>query len=112
MKNLIDIIEGMKKIESLDSISDKLANNYPKNNEFTHEEKKALNDYTTSSREINTYHWQRNNKIPKLYIPKKRETIEETSKNIDSALTKNKTPHKLVVYSGTRIDPREHMDEK
>ncbi len=111
MKKLIDIIEGVRKDKTLESKSEQLVNHYPKSNEFSPDEKNALNSYTTSSRTINGYHWQRNNKAANAYIPKKRNDVEELTNHLDLALKKTKSPHKIVVYSGTRHDPREHMNE-
>ena len=68
--------------------------------------KKALDAYTNNSRTINDYHWK---KAKGSRVPN--ENIDEKSRDLDSIIHSHKTPKKMVVYSGTKHDPREIKDE-
>lgn len=73
---------------------------------FNGDERKHLIDYTESSNNLNGYLWD--NHPRKDY---ENSFHDEKINHLDSAMTRHKTPHKLTVFSGTKFDPRNHMDE-
>ena len=102
MKSLSIILESEKTTEDLHH---DLTSHYK--TEFNHDEKYALSRYTDGSKKINGYHWLKH-KHPS------HEDLEQGhyTKHLDSVLSKTKTPKKIVLYSGTKHDPREIKNEE
>lgn len=90
-------------------IHNKLKDHYSNYNDYDYD---SIHDYKTSdgARSVNGYLWHKHQQNPEYgdYNP---EFAEENVKNLDNAVSRHKTPHKLVVYSGTRHDPRKLKNE-
>jgi hypothetical protein len=98
-----NIMEGLKQENKISDLSDSLGKHYKKVFDNSSEgEIYAIDSYMHNSRPINNYHWK-NDKTNSNY--------ETETRNLDNILNKEKTPHKLVVYSGTRHDPRQVKDK-
>ena len=110
MKKLGQILESNWNDENdskkkLNPLHEKLIDHYHGFDEY---QRNAIESYTDSSRSLNNYHWERHkNPAKEAYSG-----FENRTQNLDGALHKHRTPHKLTVYSGTQIDPRDMKDEK
>jgi len=91
---------------------DNLAPHYNYNPDSKHIKKSgaslaSLVGYVRSSTGLNRYHWHRYHN-PDVEV---NHEWENKTKHIDKLMDTHSTPHSLTVYSGTKIDPREHMDQ-
>lgn len=108
MKQLSQILETNWKMSNdkgnIKPLEDKLKNHYKDYDEY---DEGAIHDYTRSSEKTNKYLW---NKHQDGSI--KNVDHENMVKDLDNAVDKHRTPHKLSVYSGMKYDPRVKLNEK
>ncbi len=111
---LLREITGMEKNERSEVVDKRIKKHYDvsyKDN-ITPEEKSHVKKFQYDSYLVNNHHWETHKKrMPTYTPPSLKSDIEETTKHMDNVINKSKTPHKLVVYSGTRHDPREIKNE-
>jgi hypothetical protein len=106
MKKLSLILETNWKSQAKPKhLNNTLTQHYSKYND---EDKDIIHHYTTSSEDMNNYAWERH-QDKKYPIKINHESNQE---DMDAALNRHKTPHKLSVYSGIKYDPRNKMDSK
>jgi len=119
MKHLREIA-GFGKVARANALHVRLSNHFNYDNVDPHD-RKASWDYQGGSGELNHYLWEKHKgtkpseikptwsdrPIPSAHIDQHEKDISQ----LDHLMTTNKTPHKMVVYSGTPNDPRDHMNE-
>jgi hypothetical protein len=88
----------------INKLGNKLIEHYKHPNPY-HEE--TLNDYSNSSETLNDYHWNLHHKKVS-----KNSSFEKSSKVMDDALSAEKTPHPITLYSGTQADPRKRKNKE
>jgi len=67
-----------------------------------------IHDYTLGSYGVNSYQWDKH--VGYQNTPSYSMLYDEKTKQLDAALNHYKTPHKLTLYSGMKLDPRKRMD--
>jgi hypothetical protein len=68
----------------------------------------SIKNYTKDSSDLNNHLWEEHKKPIKSVYNSLNNVAEELNKTLHSY----KTPHKLEVWSSSKIDPREKMDDK
>lgn len=109
MKQLSQILEASRWDKSqphkLIGLHQNLAKHY---NNYDEYQEGAIKDYTTDSKKINSYHWDRREENTS---PRNKDTsMENKTQDMDAATDQHRTPHKLTVYSGVKNDIRDNLD--
>ena len=110
---LLKEITGVEKDERSYVFNNRIKKHYDDSykNNITPQEKTHVEKYQEDSYLVNNHHWETHKGNLSTYTPAILDNVEETSKHMDNVINKSKTPHKLVVYSGTCHDPREIKSE-
>jgi hypothetical protein len=102
--------DNKKELAEVQPLHEKLTKHYSNFKDF---HKEHLINYSDRSWGINNMLWKQH-KGQHLTAADKYDLNYANSpklEHLDSAMTQHKTPYKLTVYSGTKIDPREKMNK-
>ena len=83
--------------------------NHHENHEEHHE---AINKYTDDSTDLNEHLWETHKGARMKGGHPYSELLDKETKRMDAALNYHKTPHPITVYSGTKMDPRQHINKE
>lgn len=118
MKTLKSILEGWKEDNS-DNKKERNNKNFDNHNKFV---SKHYNKYNSTQQEsiyhykegsnINDYLWKSHKGDYRKIPYHEKDEFGYHSEVLDDAMNVHKTPHKMILYSGTRHDPRELMNKE